>query len=416
MAGELRPLYAILGVPADASSEAIKVGYRRLALEHHPDRKGSGGGDEESNVFTRIAFAYEVLGNSQRRKRYDLTGEVPQNDAALGRAAAETFLAEYVTAAPKAPRGVTQRDMSLHSLENYEVLDVDSRDTPAYMRGIVQQGLGYLVRVVEAMEKKEVVLLRHFVMDQMYALLAYEAPLDESAFSERGYIITYYDHPLQAGIKPSWSDQNDGRPRGDANAELKHIDEATFQQRRLAALEWDGGGCVDKSAVETELPEVPGEGFGLDRLKIAAELLVARERAVDTWNIHTLRRALERLLRVPEGQLDAVRPTHLMTVVFEALEQDDDKGDGVGVAADHRPPSPHAVPAALAVATSSEGASAVSMVGSTVRVLPTGRAGLVLVHDPSDSDLTFKLRFADGGKPDEDWFGARAVEPVAVAA
>ena len=33
----------------------------------------------------------------------------------------------------------------------------------------------------------EVVLLRHFVMDQMYALLAYTPPLDAKAFSDRGY-------------------------------------------------------------------------------------------------------------------------------------------------------------------------------------------------------------------------------------
>ena len=41
------------------------------------------------------------------------------------------------------------------------------------------------------MEEKQVVLLRHFVMDQMYALLAYTPPLDASAFNERGYAGPY---------------------------------------------------------------------------------------------------------------------------------------------------------------------------------------------------------------------------------
>merc|ERR1719389_669554 len=111
--------------------------------------------------------------------------------------------------------------MSLHSLENYEVLEVEGRDVPAYMHGIVMQGLGYLVRVVDGMETKEVVLLRHYVMDQMYALLAYEPPLDAGAFAERGYIITYYDHPLQTGIKAAWSDQNEGKPRNPAIVDLR---------------------------------------------------------------------------------------------------------------------------------------------------------------------------------------------------
>ena len=34
----VRPLYAVLGVAADATFEEVKQAYRRLALKHHPDK------------------------------------------------------------------------------------------------------------------------------------------------------------------------------------------------------------------------------------------------------------------------------------------------------------------------------------------------------------------------------------------
>ncbi|CAE7907983.1 unnamed protein product [Symbiodinium microadriaticum] len=146
-----------------------------------------------------------------------------------------------------------QADYSLHSLDNYEILEafVLSADyqqgcfRKSFRREIVARGLGYLAAVVEGMEDKDVVLLRHFVMDQMYALLAYTPPLDAGAFGgDRGYVITYYDAPLQAGIQPSWSDQNGPAGRSgvasSSLAQLRVIDDQAVERRRLAALEWNG--------------------------------------------------------------------------------------------------------------------------------------------------------------------------------
>jgi len=61
-------LYNCLGVKKDASSADIKRAFRKLALEHHPDR----GGDPEK--FKEISAAHEVLTDAEKRKIYDEGG------------------------------------------------------------------------------------------------------------------------------------------------------------------------------------------------------------------------------------------------------------------------------------------------------------------------------------------------------
>ena len=58
--------YLILGVTADASAEDIKAAFRRRALELHPDRSGLASGP-----FQEAQEAYSVLGDPERRQRYD---------------------------------------------------------------------------------------------------------------------------------------------------------------------------------------------------------------------------------------------------------------------------------------------------------------------------------------------------------
>lgn len=61
-------MYNCLGVKKDASSADIKKAFRKLALEHHPDR----GGDPEK--FKEISAAHEVLTDAEKRKIYDEGG------------------------------------------------------------------------------------------------------------------------------------------------------------------------------------------------------------------------------------------------------------------------------------------------------------------------------------------------------
>ena len=57
--------YKILGISKGASKEEIKLAFRKLAHQHHPDK----GGDEKK--FKEINEAYSVLSNDEKRQQYD---------------------------------------------------------------------------------------------------------------------------------------------------------------------------------------------------------------------------------------------------------------------------------------------------------------------------------------------------------
>ena len=64
--------YEVLGVPSNATIKQIKVSYRKLALQYHPDRQTSRADmDLAHKNFTAIGHAYEILGDEARRSEYD---------------------------------------------------------------------------------------------------------------------------------------------------------------------------------------------------------------------------------------------------------------------------------------------------------------------------------------------------------
>ncbi len=73
-----RDYYEVLGVGKQASADEIKKAYRKAAIEHHPDK----GGDEAK--FKEVGEAYEVLSNSDKRKRYDQFGHAGLGGASSG--------------------------------------------------------------------------------------------------------------------------------------------------------------------------------------------------------------------------------------------------------------------------------------------------------------------------------------------
>jgi curved DNA-binding protein len=69
---EYKDYYKIMGVDKKATAKEIKQTYRRLARKYHPDVNP--GNKEAENKFKEINEAYEVLGNIEKRKKYDELG------------------------------------------------------------------------------------------------------------------------------------------------------------------------------------------------------------------------------------------------------------------------------------------------------------------------------------------------------
>jgi len=74
--------YEILDIKRNASQAEIKSAYRKKALQYHPDKNPGDPTAEEK--FKEAAEAYEILGNEQKRARYDQFGHAGVEGAAGG--------------------------------------------------------------------------------------------------------------------------------------------------------------------------------------------------------------------------------------------------------------------------------------------------------------------------------------------
>jgi curved DNA-binding protein CbpA len=61
--------YQILGVTTTATAREIKLAYKRLAVQYHPDKHG--GNTLYEDLFKAVAAAYHILGEPGRRAQYD---------------------------------------------------------------------------------------------------------------------------------------------------------------------------------------------------------------------------------------------------------------------------------------------------------------------------------------------------------
>ena len=69
---DYKDYYKILGVAKSATDKEIKSAYRKLAQKYHPDKNP--GDQRAEDRFKEINEAYEVLGDPQKRRKYDQLG------------------------------------------------------------------------------------------------------------------------------------------------------------------------------------------------------------------------------------------------------------------------------------------------------------------------------------------------------
>lgn len=81
-----RDYYEVLGVDRGADAAALKSAYRKLAMQHHPDRNG--GCEDSMARFKEISEAYTVLSDDNKRAAYDRFGHAGVNGGGGGHAGA----------------------------------------------------------------------------------------------------------------------------------------------------------------------------------------------------------------------------------------------------------------------------------------------------------------------------------------
>lgn len=113
----MKDYYVILGLDSDASTESVKLAYRRLAREAHPDRLGDKDSAAQAQASSRMAElneAYSVLSDSARRKEYDKEFRLWQAGEAAGTPAPPVPFTpgpESAMPAPARPRARAATDM-----------------------------------------------------------------------------------------------------------------------------------------------------------------------------------------------------------------------------------------------------------------------------------------------------------------
>jgi molecular chaperone DnaJ len=78
----MRDYYEILGVSRDCDGAVLKATFRKLAMEHHPDRNG--GCEDAAGRFKEINEAYSILSDPDKRTRYDQFGHAGVNGSGGG--------------------------------------------------------------------------------------------------------------------------------------------------------------------------------------------------------------------------------------------------------------------------------------------------------------------------------------------
>ncbi len=139
----MKDLYQTLQVSPEASQEEVKRAYRRIALLCHPDRNPSSGGEAEDR-FKDANYAYSVLSDRHKRRRYDLYREFVKQSNRWGvppSPSQERILAELFLD-PKLPDLGAWLEEILRARgfsRNGEAFRIFSREALRFFRAVVRE-------------------------------------------------------------------------------------------------------------------------------------------------------------------------------------------------------------------------------------------------------------------------------------
>lgn len=82
VAAQDRDFYKILEIPRSANEKEIKKAFKQMSLKYHPDKNP---GDESAlQKYQDISSAYDILGDADKRRKYDQCGEKCANEPDRG--------------------------------------------------------------------------------------------------------------------------------------------------------------------------------------------------------------------------------------------------------------------------------------------------------------------------------------------
>lgn len=112
---DYKDYYKILGVSKNASKDEIKKAYRKLARKYHPDVNPDDKASEDK--FKEINEAYEVLSDTEKRKKYDQFGSQWKQYTSAGGRPEDFDWRQWSSGAAGSPGGTYTRTVSPEEFE-----------------------------------------------------------------------------------------------------------------------------------------------------------------------------------------------------------------------------------------------------------------------------------------------------------
>ncbi|KAL7551489.1 hypothetical protein ACHAWF_014672 [Thalassiosira exigua] len=132
--GEGACLYeTVLGVPKDASPSQLRKAYYKKCLRHHPDKLSSDLSNDEresaKKKFQAISLAYTILSDEEKRREYDDSGDLYEDDddLASGKSGMKQWMDYFNSVFPK----VTKADIDAFEVK-YKCSDDEEQDVLKY--------------------------------------------------------------------------------------------------------------------------------------------------------------------------------------------------------------------------------------------------------------------------------------------